>query len=370
MDLMTASRGDNKVAWYRNLDGQGTFDSQIVVSTALAVPTYVHAADIDGDGDLDILANGYDYDDSSLAWFENVDGDGTFGPEKIITRDVLLPTAIDTADFDGDGDLDVVVSSGGDDRVIWYENTDGQGDFDQGRLLSDAVDGAFSVRAADFDRDGDFDIVTIALLGQEVVWFENEGGQDQFGPEQTIAASVAATTWVDVGDLNGDGDPDVLISDAQLSRISWFRAVNDSPNPRGDFNLDAEIDIADVDLLCAAIQSGSLDNRFDLTGDNVVNSEDLNELIVDVLSTTFGDANLDGIFNSSDFVTVFAAGEYEDAIEDNSTWAEGDWNCDGDFTTADLVFALQFGGYDTSASPSRLLASAAESSSKDQRVRR
>ena len=58
-----------------------------------------------------------------------------------------------------------------------------------------------------------------------------------------------------------------------------------------------------------------------------------------------GDANGDGIFNSSDLVLVFQAGEYEDAVAGNSTFAEGDWNGDGDFTTADLVLAFQLGLY-------------------------
>ncbi|MCA9212096.1 MAG: tandem-95 repeat protein [Planctomycetales bacterium] len=58
-----------------------------------------------------------------------------------------------------------------------------------------------------------------------------------------------------------------------------------------------------------------------------------------------GDSNGDGIFNSSDFVLVFQAGEYEDNIEGNSTFEEGDWDGDGDFTTNDFVFAFQFGQY-------------------------
>ncbi|MCA9197739.1 MAG: tandem-95 repeat protein [Planctomycetales bacterium] len=58
-----------------------------------------------------------------------------------------------------------------------------------------------------------------------------------------------------------------------------------------------------------------------------------------------GDANGDGVFNSSDFVTVFQAGEYEDSILGNSTFEEGDWNGDGDFTTADLVYAFTEGNY-------------------------
>ena len=58
-----------------------------------------------------------------------------------------------------------------------------------------------------------------------------------------------------------------------------------------------------------------------------------------------GDANRDGIFNSSDLVLVLAAGEYEDGIAGNSTWEEGDWDGDGDFTSNDLVAALQAGSY-------------------------
>jgi hypothetical protein len=67
-----------------------------------------------------------------------------------------------------------------------------------------------------------------------------------------------------------------------------------------------------------------------------------------------GDSNLDGIFNSSDLVLVFTAGQYEDAIPGNSTFATGDWNGDGDFTTSDLVLAFQYGAYSQLAIPSDL----------------
>ena len=56
-----------------------------------------------------------------------------------------------------------------------------------------------------------------------------------------------------------------------------------------------------------------------------------------------GDVNGDGIFDSSDLVQIFRAGEYEDGIDNNSTFAEGDWNGDGDFDSSDLVLAFQSG---------------------------
>ena len=64
-----------------------------------------------------------------------------------------------------------------------------------------------------------------------------------------------------------------------------------------------------------------------------------------------GDANHDGYFDSSDLVTVFQAGQYQDAIIGNSTWEEGDWNGDEESDTADIVLAFQSGYYLAAARP-------------------
>ena len=66
----------------------------------------------------------------------------------------------------------------------------------------------------------------------------------------------------------------------------------------------------------------------------------------EIANTYFGDSNLDGEFNSADLVSIFVAGEYEDAIGGNSTWATGDWSGNGEFDSADLVLAFQDGGYE------------------------
>ena len=64
-----------------------------------------------------------------------------------------------------------------------------------------------------------------------------------------------------------------------------------------------------------------------------------------------GDSNRDGNFDEQDLVFVFIAGEYEDGIDNNSTFEEGDWNHDGDFDSDDIVFAFIQGTYNPSASP-------------------
>ena len=74
-----------------------------------------------------------------------------------------------------------------------------------------------------------------------------------------------------------------------------------------------------------------------------------------------GDANGDGLFDSTDLVIVLQAGEYEDSFQHNSTFAEGDWNGDGDFDSSDMVLAFQAGHYEQSAAASRSdLAAAAD----------
>lgn len=113
----------------------------------------------------------------------------------------------------------------------------------------------------------------------------------------------------------------------------------------GDFNFDRLINATDISLFCEQLHSDDAENRFDLNGDGQVDSTDFHVLILDVLNTTFGDANLDGVFDSRDFVSVFQVDEFEDDLAGNSTWSEGDWDCDGDFTTRDFVLAFQFGGY-------------------------
>ena len=119
----------------------------------------------------------------------------------------------------------------------------------------------------------------------------------------------------------------------------------------GDFNKNGMLDANDIDLLGAEIRAGTNDSSFDLDNDSLVNDEDRRVWVEDLRNTYFGDANLDLEFSSTDFVDVFQAGEYEDEIAGNSTWAEGDWNLDTEFTSSDFVIAFQGGGFELGPRP-------------------
>ncbi|MCA9217776.1 MAG: LamG domain-containing protein, partial [Planctomycetales bacterium] len=96
----------------------------------------------------------------------------------------------------------------------------------------------------------------------------------------------------------------------------------------GDFDSSGTLDAADIDLLSAEVRIGDNKPAFDLTGDGAVNNQDRVRWIEELAYTFVGDSNLDGEFNSTDFVVVFTASQYEDGIAGNSTWATGDWNGD------------------------------------------
>ena len=114
----------------------------------------------------------------------------------------------------------------------------------------------------------------------------------------------------------------------------------------GDFNHDGFIDVIDLDQLFAAIRGVNTDIRFDVDEDKEVTIDDATFWIREIKNTFFGDANLDGRFDTKDFILVFQAGEFEDNIALNSSWSTGDWNGDGEFNSRDFVVALQDTGFE------------------------
>lgn len=217
--LATASNG-NQVSWFENLDGQGSFGPAVVISSVAFEALDVLAADLDGDGDEDVVWAAGNAD--RVAWHRN-NGTGQFtGP-----LDVTLPGHVDepitvyAADLDGDGDVDILSASANDDRVAWYPNLDGLGTFGVQRIITTAVDEAESVHAADIDGDGDLDALSASSSDGKVAWYSNQGGNPPlFGPQQLIASTPGAGI-VSTADMDGDGDPDVLSAAAGTNAVIW-----------------------------------------------------------------------------------------------------------------------------------------------------
>lgn len=188
-----------------------------------------YPVDVDGDGDLDLLDSVAQQTEQVQLWRNN--GRGHFEVEVLAAGGVTYygMSGLWPADLDGDGDVDIVAAHGDvfdNDLpsfehvdsfygVFWLEN-DGRGHFSRHDLGGDW--GAYGLATTDVDRDGDTDIVVsnFQFQGGEVAnrtvsltWLENDGHRhftrhDVPGAPQNLITAAA-------GDLDGDGRNELLV---------------------------------------------------------------------------------------------------------------------------------------------------------------
>jgi uncharacterized repeat protein (TIGR01451 family) len=206
-------------AWYENLGG-GQFATAQNVSDLVPDPYMVHAADFDSDGDMDVLSTSQGIVD----WYENLDDEDYFGPQQIVNTWVFpqaVFTSIFSADLDQDGDMDVLSSDAQRDEIAWYENIN-DGLFATQQVIYPDADNARSVHAADLDGDGDMDVLSASKNDDMIAWYENLGGA-QFGTLQIISVQADGAREVFAADLDLDGDIDVLSASENDDKIAWYQ---------------------------------------------------------------------------------------------------------------------------------------------------
>ena len=202
VDVLGGSRfyeHPDTVYWASN-DGTGHFAPAEVVAYGSYYIYDVDAADIDGDGDLDILTASEG--DHLFAWYAN-DGTMVCGPPQDIDTDHISPRRIATGDLDGDGDMDAVLGTGYDNDLTWYANEGGS--FSAGQELYTFSNAVVDILVDDVDGDGDADV--LASAGSPGIReFINNGTGDL---SASVELPVSASTAFGLEDINGDGHRDL-----------------------------------------------------------------------------------------------------------------------------------------------------------------
>lgn len=183
------------------------------------------ASDLDGDGDLDLTSADYT-PHNALYWFEN-DGKGSFQHHFIQKDDPERLERHVIADMNGDGRPDVVIVENFYGDLKWFENPGRSAirqPWKRHYITEGGLLGAYDVDVADFDRDGDMDVAASSWrLGNRFVWYENPGiRESQEWTAHVIDSGLAETRTIRVADFDGDGDADVLGTAAAAGVVIWY----------------------------------------------------------------------------------------------------------------------------------------------------
>lgn len=252
-DVLAAVANENTIRWYRNAGEGLIFEVYKPVVTGVPNIHLLRVADLDGDGDNDIIAAGDDM--GNLAFIQN---NGVTDPQNTAAVDVsfvymeqigtglmvapvrVSSRALDVADMDADGDLDIILALQGVDvvgwNVAWFENTGNTDDPENlisrtPHVITDSAPGACSVQAVDCNGDGRMDVLVASVEDDTVAWYmQEEDGtwtqsvvyNDNSAPDYKFTLDVIRMARA--ADLDNDGDLDVaVVCEGEYNGLVWFR---------------------------------------------------------------------------------------------------------------------------------------------------
>ncbi|GGD83441.1 T9SS type A sorting domain-containing protein [Planktosalinus lacus] len=246
------------VAWYRNVDGEGSFSEAIPIELDQSNAYGVKITDINQNGINDIVVSYFNLD--YVAWYPN-DGTGNFGEKIIVANGLDSCFNVLPVDLDQDGDMDIVIGIVNGTGFYWAENVDGQGVTWQLHTVDSSSSQARTQRVGDIDGDGDLDIVSRMSGSYWMAWYENLDGTGQQWEQHIIEFNGIAENSFDLVDMDGDGHLDLVSSKtfestSNPSNIGWRK--NDGEGNFGNFEILFQTEFSSINI--TDVRVGDIDN--------------------------------------------------------------------------------------------------------------
>ena len=228
MDILSDSGYRALIAWFENDGTGGGWERHDVSSTGeMHGSIACYPSDMDSDGDMDVLGSERSSTYKRIYLWINTDGTGTTWDTHIIADNLYSPWSICGTDVDGDGDNDIVAGDfGPDGQIIWYENQIMSEPWPAHTVAS--APGCYDLHTVDIDQDGDIDILSANWwTNNELNLWENDGTGNSW-TRHKICNDIGQATSVCTGDIDGDGNLDVIATGIwDDARVSWF----ENPDP-------------------------------------------------------------------------------------------------------------------------------------------
>jgi hypothetical protein len=251
LDVVASAFLGDAVAWWRNESGAPPQWSTHMIDDSFDGPCEIFAADLDMDGDGDVLGSAYEGDE--IAWWRNEGGDPPVWTKFVLSDAFDGAHEVCAADMDGDGDLDVMGAAAEGDLVVLWRNDGGDPVQWTTQIIDDAFDYGCRLSVADVDADGVEDLVGAAWNAQEIAWWRRDSVASDTWTKHVIATGFTGIHGLAAGDMDRDGDIDVIGAAMDLGDIRMWR--NDAGNPPtwseqlicGNFSGTGYVVAADID---------------------------------------------------------------------------------------------------------------------------
>jgi hypothetical protein len=225
-DVLGAAAGADEIAWWKNGGGFPVVWTKQVIASGVTNAHEVYACDLDRDGDTDVL--GAVAGTGTIAWWRNDGGNPIVWTQQTLSSSFGGARSVHAADLDGDGDLDVVGAALTGNEFAWWRN-DGGSPIAWTKFTIALVAGAHMVRLGDIDGDGDTDIIGAAYTADEILWWRNDGGNPVVWTPFVVATGFDGAVTVCPSDIDADGDLDILGAAQDASDLAWWSNEGGSP---------------------------------------------------------------------------------------------------------------------------------------------